>query len=240
LLETENWRILSLPLARIKKIMRCEEFVMRELEKERLLQAGETDSEKKPKPKFMISGDAPIIMTKACELLIKELSTRAWQHTYRNRRRTLQRADLHAAVGESEVFDFLIDIVPRVSTSPQPAAAIEQPASLDAAARAAAIAAAAAAAAAAQNIDQTAAMAAAANAAAMATVTANTGAGDSSSMFAVASPGDLGQLQDPTMYDIFQQTDANTSQPPSDTDQSQQQQEQPQLQQEWTDPSSGD
>jgi len=54
-------------------------------------------------------------MSKACELLIKDLSFRAWRHTERSRRRTLQRQDLHAAVGESEVYDFLIDIVPRVT-----------------------------------------------------------------------------------------------------------------------------
>jgi len=70
----------------------------------------------KPAIKFMISAEAPLLMSKACELLIKEMSSRAWQHTERNRRRTLQRQDVHAAVGESEVYDFLIDIVPRVTT----------------------------------------------------------------------------------------------------------------------------
>ena len=49
-------------------------------------------------------------------------SFRAWRHTERNRRRTLQRQDLHAAVGESEVYDFLIDIVPRVTTAKTTAA----------------------------------------------------------------------------------------------------------------------
>ncbi|EEC43265.1 predicted protein, partial [Phaeodactylum tricornutum CCAP 1055/1] len=87
-----NWKIQTLPLARIKKIMKKSE---------------------KAAVKFMISGEAPLLMSKACELLVKELSARAWQHTERNRRRTLQRQDIHAAVGESEVYDFLIDIVPR-------------------------------------------------------------------------------------------------------------------------------
>jgi nuclear transcription factor Y gamma len=68
----------------------------------------------------MIAGEAPVLLGKACELLIKELTVRAWRHTERNRRRTLQRQDIHAAVGESEVFDFLIDIVPRVTTSQLP------------------------------------------------------------------------------------------------------------------------
>jgi len=95
---------------------------MQELEKERIRSeraAGGVAEEAQDRPniKFMISGEAPILMSKACELLIKDLSFRAWQHTERNRRRTLQRQDLHAAVGESEVYDFLIDIVPRVQAA---------------------------------------------------------------------------------------------------------------------------
>ena len=118
-LATENWKIQTLPLARIKKIMKSEEFILQELEKEKQQKAaeeGQTETEKS-NVKFMISGEAPVLMSKACELLIKDLSFRAWRHTERNRRRTLQRQDLHAAVGESEVYDFLIDIVPRVTTA---------------------------------------------------------------------------------------------------------------------------
>lgn len=99
--------------------MKSEEFILQELEKEKQQKAAEEGQQgelDKPILKFMISGEAPVLMSKACELLIKDLSFRAWRHTERNRRRTLQRQDLHAAVGESEVYDFLIDIVPRVST----------------------------------------------------------------------------------------------------------------------------
>jgi nuclear transcription factor Y gamma len=96
--------------------MKSEEFIMQELEKDRVKEQVESDGER-PNIKFMISGEAPVLMSKACELLVKELSQRAWQHTERSRRRTLQRQDLHQAVGESEVYDFLIDIVPRVATS---------------------------------------------------------------------------------------------------------------------------
>jgi hypothetical protein len=106
--------------------MKSEEFILQELEKERQQKlaaeegtAGFVDTEK-PAIKFMISGEAPVLMSKACELLIKDLSFRAWRHTERNRRRTLQRQDLHAAVGESEVYDFLIDIVPRVTSATSP------------------------------------------------------------------------------------------------------------------------
>lgn len=113
---------MSLPLARIKKIMKSEEFVAQELERERQRQAnpGAQTERDRQKMKFMISQEAPTLMTKACELMVKELTIRAWQHTERSRRRTLQRADIHAAVGEDEIFDFLIDIVPRAMASAAP------------------------------------------------------------------------------------------------------------------------
>mmetsp|Transcript_22990 Transcript_22990/g.54279 ORF Transcript_22990/g.54279 Transcript_22990/m.54279 type:complete len:340 (+) Transcript_22990:390-1409(+) len=119
---TENWRNQKLPLAKIKKIMKSEDLILQELEKDRLeKKAAEEGQPVAPSnektTKFMISGEAPVLMSKACELMIKDLSFRAWRHTERNRRRTLQKQDLHAAVGESEVYDFLIDIVPRVTTT---------------------------------------------------------------------------------------------------------------------------
>lgn len=98
--------------------MKTEEFILKELEKDRLKSEGvDPESEDKPSIKFMIAGEAPVVVSRACELLIRELTCRAWQHTERNRRRTLQRQDIHAAVGESDVYDFLIDIVPRVASS---------------------------------------------------------------------------------------------------------------------------
>ncbi|GAX14080.1 hypothetical protein FisN_8Hh084 [Fistulifera solaris] len=120
--KTENWKNLSLPLARIKKIMKSEDFIAQELERERQRQAnpGAPLERDRQKMKFMISQEAPVLVTKACELMIKELTIRAWQHTERSRRRTLQRADIHAAVGEDETFDFLIDIIPRGMTSAAP------------------------------------------------------------------------------------------------------------------------
>jgi len=123
---TENWRNSKLPLAKIKKIMKSEDVILQELERERQEkiaaeegQAAAAAAGNEKSMKFMISGEAPVLMSKACELMIKDLSFRAWRHTERNRRRTLQKQDLHAAVGESEVYDFLIDIVPRVTTTTQ-------------------------------------------------------------------------------------------------------------------------
>jgi Histone-like transcription factor (CBF/NF-Y) and archaeal histone len=104
--------------------MKSEEIILQELERDRQTHErseASPDNQERANIKFMISGEAPVLMSKACELLIKDLSFRAWQHTERNRRRTLQKQDLHAAVGESEVYDFLIDIVPRVQTTQAPA-----------------------------------------------------------------------------------------------------------------------
>ena len=95
--------------------MKSEDFAMQELEKMRRKRAGEPleGEGARPTTKFMIAADAPLVMTKACELLIKEVSIRAWRHTDGNRRKTLQKPDVHAAVQGDEMFDFLIDTVPR-------------------------------------------------------------------------------------------------------------------------------
>ncbi|KAL6996940.1 Nuclear transcription factor Y subunit C-1 [Sarracenia purpurea var. burkii] len=79
----------QLPLARIKKIMKADEDVR------------------------MISSEAPILFAKACELFILELTIRSWLHAEENKRRTLQKNDIAAAITRTEIFDFLVDIVPR-------------------------------------------------------------------------------------------------------------------------------
>jgi nuclear transcription factor Y, gamma len=86
-----DFKTYNLPLARIKKVMK-------------------TDDEVKH---MMISGEAPIVFAKACEILILELTLRAWLHTDECKRRTLQRNDIATAIARSDIFDFLIDIVPR-------------------------------------------------------------------------------------------------------------------------------
>ena len=84
-----DFKVQELPLARIKKIMKLDEEVK------------------------MISAEAPIIFAKACELFVAELTTRAWIHTEESKRRTLQKTDVAMAVSKYDMFDFLIDIVPR-------------------------------------------------------------------------------------------------------------------------------
>ena len=62
---------------------------------------------------MMISCDTPILFSKACELFILELSLRSWLETEGSKRRTLQKADVVKAIQKSEMFDFLIDIIPK-------------------------------------------------------------------------------------------------------------------------------
>lgn len=61
----------------------------------------------------MISAEAPILFAKGCDIFITELTMRAWIHAEENKRRTLQRSDIASALTKSDMFDFLIDIVPR-------------------------------------------------------------------------------------------------------------------------------
>lgn len=79
----------QLPLARIKKVMKTDEDVR------------------------MISAEAPILFAKGCDIFITELTMRAWIHAEENKRRTLQKSDIAAALTKSDMFDFLIDVVPR-------------------------------------------------------------------------------------------------------------------------------
>ncbi|KAG5245381.1 hypothetical protein OIU76_002494 [Salix suchowensis] len=87
--QTTDFKNHSLPLARIKKIMKADEDVR------------------------MISAEAPVIFAKACEMFILELTLRSWIHTEENKRRTLQKNDIAAAISRTDVFDFLVDIMPR-------------------------------------------------------------------------------------------------------------------------------
>eukprot|EP01103_Thecamoeba_quadrilineata_P004835 TRINITY_DN14716_c0_g1_i1.p1 TRINITY_DN14716_c0_g1~~TRINITY_DN14716_c0_g1_i1.p1 ORF type:complete len:274 (-),score=83.02 TRINITY_DN14716_c0_g1_i1:196-981(-) len=87
--ETPDFKNHQLPLARIKKIMKSDEDVK------------------------MISAEAPVLFAKACEMFILELTLRSWIHTEENKRKTLQRNDIAMAVTKTDMFDFLIDIVPR-------------------------------------------------------------------------------------------------------------------------------
>lgn len=63
----------------------------------------------------MISADAPVLFSKACELFILELTLRAWLETEEGKRRTLQRSDIARAIRQEEALDFLVDVVPLIN-----------------------------------------------------------------------------------------------------------------------------
>lgn len=84
----------QLPLARIKKVMKSDDQVK------------------------MISAEAPILFARACEIFISDLTCRAFLIAEEHKRRTIQRSDVTGAIGRSDLFDFLIDIVPRHESVP--------------------------------------------------------------------------------------------------------------------------
>ncbi len=56
----------------------------------RLLIAGRSNQGHVPTPRQTISNDAPILLGKACELFVAELSSHAWVHAQSDKRVTLQ------------------------------------------------------------------------------------------------------------------------------------------------------
>ena len=63
----------------------------------------------------MVSSDAPIILSKACELFIIDLAFSSWIHTLSDNRKTVQRLDIAKAISFNQHFDFLVDIIPESS-----------------------------------------------------------------------------------------------------------------------------
>ena len=59
----------------------------------------------------MISAEAPVLLAKACELFILDLSIRALNYSQLHKRRTLQKEDVKEAIQKTDVFDFLVDII---------------------------------------------------------------------------------------------------------------------------------
>ena len=77
-----------LPLARIKKIMK---------------KSGDDVK--------MVSGVAPIVFSKACELFIEELTQRSWTVAMQRKKKTLHKEDVASAVIAPDIFDFLFNLV---------------------------------------------------------------------------------------------------------------------------------
>lgn len=74
------------PIARIRKIMKCDADVR------------------------LISTDVPVLFARACELFITDLVQDSWRESNRT---NLAKVDICSAIQKVDKFDFLIDIVPR-------------------------------------------------------------------------------------------------------------------------------
>ncbi|GFS37163.1 nuclear factor Y, subunit C2 [Actinidia rufa] len=66
----------------------------------------------------MISGEAPIVFSKACELFIEQLTKRSWAVALQAKRRTLHKDDIASAIIATDLFDFLLNLVSD-STGPE-------------------------------------------------------------------------------------------------------------------------
>ena len=64
---------------------------------------------------FMIANEVPFVMAMAVDMFIKDITTRAWIHTDSNRRKTIHKSDIIHATSDTEMYDFLIDVIPRLT-----------------------------------------------------------------------------------------------------------------------------
>eukprot|EP01117_Protostelium_nocturnum_P014508 TRINITY_DN5526_c0_g1_i1.p1 TRINITY_DN5526_c0_g1~~TRINITY_DN5526_c0_g1_i1.p1 ORF type:complete len:293 (-),score=95.07 TRINITY_DN5526_c0_g1_i1:37-915(-) len=88
-LETCELKSNSFPIKRVKKIIKSDQDVQ------------------------LVGGELNLLFAKACEIFVWELTTRAWSETVKNRRKTISRDDIATALTQTDMYDFLIDIVPR-------------------------------------------------------------------------------------------------------------------------------
>ncbi|KAA1070339.1 hypothetical protein PGT21_008967 [Puccinia graminis f. sp. tritici] len=78
----------QLPLARIKKLVKSDPDIK------------------------MIANEVTVLLDKACEIFVNEITVRAFLVANSLNRRTVNTSDVAMAISQSDMFDFLIDIVP--------------------------------------------------------------------------------------------------------------------------------
>ncbi|PLW46824.1 hypothetical protein PCASD_05983 [Puccinia coronata f. sp. avenae] len=78
----------QLPMARIKKLVKSDPDIK------------------------MIANEVTVLLDKACEIFINEITVRAFLVANSLNRRTVNNSDVAMAISQSDMFDFLIDIVP--------------------------------------------------------------------------------------------------------------------------------
>ncbi|KAK3006165.1 hypothetical protein RJ639_015727 [Escallonia herrerae] len=63
--------------------------------------------------RMVVSANTPVLFSKACELLVMELTLRAWLHTQDDERKTLQCCDIARAIRQDNIhLQFLDEVVP--------------------------------------------------------------------------------------------------------------------------------
>jgi nuclear transcription factor Y gamma len=85
----------DLPLARIKRVMKSDEDVR------------------------MISAEAPILFAKACEMFVLDLTIRCWAFSEHNKRGGLENEDVLQVLKETDIFDFLAQVMALPRTAPR-------------------------------------------------------------------------------------------------------------------------
>ncbi|CAN8244666.1 unnamed protein product [Cochlearia groenlandica] len=93
------------PLSRIKRIMKSDPDVC------------------------MVSKEAPLALSKACEMFIQDLTKRSWDHAQENKRSTLLKSDISAAVARASIYEFLVESLPKggESSAALPAGLVAMP-----------------------------------------------------------------------------------------------------------------
>lgn len=62
--------------------------------------------------KQMVSAETPMLMSKACEIFIQELTYRAWMRAEESNKSTVQPCDVAKVIMQNHAMQFLTDIVP--------------------------------------------------------------------------------------------------------------------------------
>ncbi|KAL1819153.1 hypothetical protein ACET3Z_014022 [Daucus carota] len=66
----------------------------------------------------MIAGETPVLFAKAIEIFAMDVTLRSWSHTEDDKRRILQPSDIAAAITQTDFFDFLTNVVPKLLSKP--------------------------------------------------------------------------------------------------------------------------
>lgn len=116
-LATFKPKSVRLPSMKVKKIMNMEMFAMKLIENQNEETSNKPDDKSEPKRaahlKNLLSKESEAVMLKCAELFMEELTVRAYHYTSNDNRKILQDSDIKCAINDSDLYDFLIDKIPR-------------------------------------------------------------------------------------------------------------------------------